>query len=156
MNTVRATEGRVVQRGEGKSYYFGHDHLIEVKAPVLWEFESSAASEIPPHVHREDDEIHYLIEGTATYTCGDKALEGRPGSVIFLPRQVPHSIVFGPEGGRWLWLARPALAGLPEEVAVSVSEPDAKRRAGEIAEDEELIVTVFAKYGMDFLEAEEG
>lgn len=163
MTATKQLEGYVIKRGEGKEYYFGHEHLLELKAPeglaevqelLPFELASDAGAEIPPHIHRDDDELHYLLEGSATYTVGEQTLEAGPGSLVFLPKQVAHALTIGPSGARWLWLARPKMHGLADEIAVPVTEPDAKKRAGDLAENEELVVEVFAKYGMDFVAPE--
>jgi len=47
----------------------------------------------PPHVHHGEDEFLYIIEGEATFTLGDQVLHGKPGSFVFLPRDIPHQFV---------------------------------------------------------------
>lgn len=44
----------------------------------------------PVHVHHGEDEAFYLLEGKASFTCGDKTIDAHPGTFIFLPRNVPH------------------------------------------------------------------
>jgi quercetin dioxygenase-like cupin family protein len=153
--SLSVATGSVVNRGEGKQVW-AFDMRIERKGHGVFEFESPFGCEIAPHVHREDDELHYLIDGSAVYTVGDQTLEAGPGSLIFLPRQVPHSLTFhGENGSRWLWVTRQENEGLFDEpIVIPVTEPDAKRRALEVPED--LVVSTFAKYGMDFLMPEEG
>jgi quercetin dioxygenase-like cupin family protein len=152
MSAIAVAQGRIVRPGEGKSYWALDNH-VEIKAPTLWEFTVPPGCEYPLHVHRQDDELHYLIEGTATYTVGQDTLEAGPGDLVFLPQQVPHALVFGEEGGRWLWLTRPELAGLPDEVGIPADEPNAQARALEVPWEQ--LVEVFAKYGMDFIDPDE-
>jgi mannose-6-phosphate isomerase-like protein (cupin superfamily) len=45
----------------------------------------------PLHIHLEDDEAFYVLEGEFEFTCGDKVSVGRPGSLIYLPRKIPHT-----------------------------------------------------------------
>ena len=47
----------------------------------------------PPHVHHGEDEFLYILEGEATFTLGDQAIHGKPGSFVFLPRDIPHQFV---------------------------------------------------------------
>lgn len=153
MSLVLAT-GSVVRRGEGRLRW-GSDQYIEGKGHGVLEFQSPPGCVIPPHVHRHDDELHYVLEGSGTYTVGDQTLEAEAGSLIFLPKQVVHSLAFGAEGARWLWITKVENEGLLDEpMAIPVTEPDAQQRALEIPE--ELVVATFAKYGMDFLLPEEG
>jgi quercetin dioxygenase-like cupin family protein len=44
----------------------------------------------PRHVHHNEEEAFYLLEGEATFTCGEQSLEAGPGSFIFFPRNIPH------------------------------------------------------------------
>lgn len=44
----------------------------------------------PLHVHHRQDEVFIITEGEFTMTCGEQSWPGRPGSVIFFPRGVPH------------------------------------------------------------------
>lgn len=44
----------------------------------------------PVHVHHAEDEAFYLLEGKASFTCGDETIDAQPGTFIFFPRNVPH------------------------------------------------------------------
>ena len=44
----------------------------------------------PLHTHHGEDEAFYLLEGEASFTCGDRTVAARPGSFIFFPRDIPH------------------------------------------------------------------
>jgi mannose-6-phosphate isomerase-like protein (cupin superfamily) len=46
---------------------------------------------IPPHVHRNEDEYSFVIEGTVGARIGDEIVEGGPGTYIVKPRNVPHT-----------------------------------------------------------------
>lgn len=153
MTAPGVSGGLVVERGDGKLVW-ATDMLVERKGHGVFELESPPGSEIPRHVHRLDDELRYQIEGAATYVVGSETLEARPGSLIYLPKQVPHALAFGSSGGRWLWTSRIENEGLFDEpIVIAAGEPDAQRRALEVPE--ELIAATFAKYGMDFLAPDE-
>jgi mannose-6-phosphate isomerase-like protein (cupin superfamily) len=71
--------------------------------------------EVPPlldtplHVHANEDELFYSLDGEHIVQCGDEEFPLEPGGVIFLPRGVPHSqrrVV--PGVGRLLVLTSPA------------------------------------------------
>ena len=52
----------------------------------------SAAGEGPPlHVHREQDEFIYTLEGTFRVRLGDDLIEALPRSFVFIPRNTPHT-----------------------------------------------------------------
>jgi quercetin dioxygenase-like cupin family protein len=46
----------------------------------------------PPHVHHFEDESFYMLEGSATFTVGDRSIKASPGDFIHVPRGVVHSI----------------------------------------------------------------
>jgi mannose-6-phosphate isomerase-like protein (cupin superfamily) len=46
---------------------------------------------IPPHVHRNEDEYSFVIEGVVGARIGDEIVEGGPGTYIVKPRNVPHT-----------------------------------------------------------------
>jgi mannose-6-phosphate isomerase-like protein (cupin superfamily) len=46
---------------------------------------------VPPHVHGNEDEYSFVIEGTVGARIGDEIFEGGPGTYIIKPRNVPHT-----------------------------------------------------------------
>lgn len=52
----------------------------------------SAPGEGPPlHVHREQDEFIYTLDGTFRVRLGHDLIEAHPGSFVFIPRNTPHT-----------------------------------------------------------------
>ncbi|MDB5327031.1 MAG: cupin 2, conserved barrel, partial [Phycisphaerales bacterium] len=45
----------------------------------------------PPHLHRNDDEGFYILEGEMTFLYGDRLLIAGPGTFVWGPRNVVHS-----------------------------------------------------------------
>jgi quercetin dioxygenase-like cupin family protein len=45
----------------------------------------------PLHIHREQDECIYTLEGTFRVRLGDDLIAARPGSFVFIPRNTPHT-----------------------------------------------------------------
>jgi mannose-6-phosphate isomerase-like protein (cupin superfamily) len=99
--------------------------------------------EVPPlldtplHVHANEDEVFYILEGEHIVRCGDEELHLGPGGVAFLPRGVPHSqrrVV--PRSGRLLVMTSPAgFEGFFRELAAAEAAgtlgPDAYAQASE-------------------------
>jgi mannose-6-phosphate isomerase-like protein (cupin superfamily) len=56
--------------------------LFEEETPVL---------DTSRHVHRETDELYYVIDGQHVFVCGDQEFTVGPGGTVFLPHGVPHS-----------------------------------------------------------------
>ena len=52
----------------------------------------SAPGEGPPlHVHREQDEFIYTLDGTFRVRLEDELIEAAPGTFVFIPRDTPHT-----------------------------------------------------------------
>src|SRR5262245_5132423 len=47
--------------------------------------------DVPRHLHREQDELFYLLEGEIRFRIGEETMLGRSGTLIFVPRGTPHS-----------------------------------------------------------------
>jgi quercetin dioxygenase-like cupin family protein len=45
----------------------------------------------PLHVHHDEHEAFYVLEGTLEIVCGDERYEAAPGSFAFLPSGIAHS-----------------------------------------------------------------
>ena len=47
---------------------------------------------VPPHIHPDQDEFLYILEGRFTFLLDGKELIGEPGDLVKLPRGIPHGI----------------------------------------------------------------
>src|SRR5712692_7822589 len=64
------------------------------------------------HLHRDSDEVAWVLAGEITFKIGDEVTVGGPGTCAFFPRKVPHAWKnTGRETGRVLFLYTPAAAG---------------------------------------------
>jgi quercetin dioxygenase-like cupin family protein len=64
------------------------------------------------HLHRDSDEVAWVLAGEFTFMIGDAVTSGGPGTCAFMPRDVPHAWKnSGSETGRVLFLYTPAAAG---------------------------------------------
>jgi len=45
----------------------------------------------PLHLHHNDDEAWYVLEGILCVRVGDKDVEAKAGSAVFVPRATPHT-----------------------------------------------------------------
>jgi quercetin dioxygenase-like cupin family protein len=54
----------------------------------------------PLHIHPNQDEFFYVLEGEYLYQVGDDKYQMKAGDTIFLPRGVPHAFVQLKEKGR--------------------------------------------------------
>jgi quercetin dioxygenase-like cupin family protein len=46
---------------------------------------------VPPHAHRAEDELSYVLEGTFGVRIGDLVAEAGPGSYVYKPKGVLHT-----------------------------------------------------------------
>jgi quercetin dioxygenase-like cupin family protein len=137
--------------GEGEAYW-AVGTKATIKGPKVLEFENPPGWEVPLHVHDNEDETHYYLEGRVTVRIGDKTYTGTPGSLCFLPKGIPHALTFEQDGGkgRWLWISPEDRSEFVREVGVPATEPE----PAEEDLDMEAIMKVFERYGMRFLEGE--
>jgi mannose-6-phosphate isomerase-like protein (cupin superfamily) len=43
------------------------------------------------HVHSREDEIVYVVSGTLTFVIGERRFEAGPGTLVWMPKEVPHA-----------------------------------------------------------------
>ncbi|GAA2266878.1 cupin [Streptomyces ruber] len=62
----------------------------------------------PWHVHRNEDEALYVLDGELVVICGEERWEAGPGGFVHLPRSVPHGLKVVSESARILALCVPS------------------------------------------------
>jgi quercetin dioxygenase-like cupin family protein len=63
----------------------------------------------PRHIHLEQDEWFYVVEGEFVAQVGDERFQLGPGDSLFAPRQIPHVWAFvGEQRGRLVVAFTPA------------------------------------------------
>ena len=60
-----------------------------------------------PHMHTQNHETFYVIEGSGTFILGDETHEGTKGSMFHIPPGLPHQVVAGDAGIRMLMVYSP-------------------------------------------------
>ena len=101
-----ATQARpyALDPGGGDAHWF-FGNLVTVKAAgehtdsrfALTEFVNPAGSASPRHVHHDEHEAFYILEGSAEVHCGDEVFHVAPGSFVLLPRGIPHWLRVSPD-----------------------------------------------------------
>ena len=114
-------EGIVVPAGGGKHLDMGAPgRFADVKlvgrqtneSIMMFEETVPAGTKSFFHLHRDSDEVAWVLEGEITFKIGDDVSVGGPGTCAFFPRNVPHAWKnSGSETGRVLFLYTPASAG---------------------------------------------
>jgi mannose-6-phosphate isomerase-like protein (cupin superfamily) len=87
---------------------------------VEWTAEADTSRDRPIaglHLHREEDEAWYVLEGRLGFRVGDQEIEAGPGEGVFAPRGTPHSYWNASEAPtRYLLVLGPQTAALIEEL----------------------------------------
>ena len=112
--------------------------------------------EPPMHVHHAEDEAFYVLGGRFTFHVGDRVLPAPPGTLAFLPKDIPHGVVCHEDPGRLLCLHVP---GGAEQEFREMGRPAGAMTLGPIPEDEpdpELMARMAAKYRYEIVEPPPG
>lgn len=105
--------------------------------------------ESPYHVHHNEDEAFYVLEGTMAFVCGGKWMTGGAGTYVFGPRNIPHGFkVVGDAPVRMLLLCSP---GGFENFVLELSEPEPAPGQSPAPPDMAKLAQAAAKYGIDLL-----
>ena len=106
----------------------------------------------PRHIHHREDETFYVIEGEMTFSIGDRMLKATPGTVVFAPRDIPHSFTIDSEQVRILVQLTPA-GGEGFFKACSVPAPSMELPPpAEIPYSEkQKMMVLAAQYGFEFV-----
>lgn len=136
--TMTATKGFVVPAGGGRhlaSPTPGRSFALKLlgretnESIMLFEETLPAGTASLHHLHRDSDEVAWVLAGEITFQIGDEVTVGGPGACAFMPRNVPHAWKnTGGETGRVLFLYTPAAAGgLVEALSERRPENDDER-----------------------------
>jgi mannose-6-phosphate isomerase-like protein (cupin superfamily) len=108
--------GLVLTADEGQAFWFLNTLMIKkvgeretLGAFAILDHRCPAGFAPPPHIHRETDEVFYILEGQFEGFCGETSWVAGPGTLVFLPRDVPHGFrVSDTSPGRTLLILAPA------------------------------------------------
>ena len=106
----------------------------------------------PPHIHHREEETFYVLEGEMTFSVGGQTIKATPGTMVCLPRDVPHSFVTDSEQGRALILLTPAgLEGLFKEFSVPAPAMTLPPQAEVPYSEIQRMIEVSPRYGLEFV-----
>ena len=76
----------------------------------------------PPHVHKEHDEIFFIVTGTFRFVLGQHTTEAPQGAIVLVPRGTRHGFTIEP-GSQALVLTVPAgLEGFFKELGTGLAQ----------------------------------
>jgi quercetin dioxygenase-like cupin family protein len=116
-----------LKEGEGNARWWGGG-LATIKATgretggryTLVEVLEPEGEEAPLHVHHNEDEGFWVLEGELTFEVGEEKIKASPWSFVFGPRDIPHRYRVDSGPARLLFVLSPA--GF-EEFIYATSEP---------------------------------
>jgi quercetin dioxygenase-like cupin family protein len=101
--------GYLLGKDEGEAHWLlGMLEIVKVSGAAtggafgLIDVTVRAGEGSPWHVHPDEDEWFYVLEGEFTVYVGDERLSLTPGSFAFGPRGVPHTFIGETDGARTL------------------------------------------------------
>jgi mannose-6-phosphate isomerase-like protein (cupin superfamily) len=105
----------VLKKGEGQSVWsLGGRFTLKVaeadanKRFSLVEALAFRSTEPPLHIHHNEDEAWYILDGQMTFYVGDDTMTATAGTFVFAPRGIPHTFTVDVEPTRVLVFAAPA------------------------------------------------
>lgn len=113
---------------------------------------SENEGETPLHVHLNEDETFWVLDGEVEFEVGGRSVEAKSGSMLFGPRGIPHRYAVRRGSARMLFLFTP---GGFEHLLRATSEPAAQLRIpneGEAMPDFRQLPAIVQRYGCELLE----
>jgi quercetin dioxygenase-like cupin family protein len=105
----------------------------------------------PLHVHHNEDEWFYVVDGEVTFWAGGETVVAGAGSFVFGPRDVPHTFVVNSEQARFLLVTEPAgFEGFVRALGTPVAAPELPPTPT-APPDMEPILRAAAEYGLEIL-----
>lgn len=73
---------------------------------ALMHMEVERGTEPPLHVHANEDENYFVLEGEIRYFVGDRVIDAKAGDFVHLPKGIPHTFeVLSGSAKELLWLS---------------------------------------------------
>ena len=105
----------------------------------------------PLHVHHNEDEWFYVLEGELTIWVGGETVVAGAGAFVFGPRDVPHTFAVSSDEARFLLVTEPAgFEGFIRALAVAATSPEIPP-APTAPPDMEPVLKAAAEHGLEIL-----
>jgi len=113
--STQTKEATVIQSGQGrKMNVLGHAVTVKLTEQetagnyYVFEVVTPPGHGIPPHIHKNEDEVIQVIEGEYEIQLGEQTYRATPGAVIHFPRHIAHSFRnVATASGTTLWTVIP-------------------------------------------------
>lgn len=142
------------QPGAGEHlWFFGGLTTIKAASDNVMVTEQTAprGSGSPLHVHHNEDEWFYVLEGELTIWVDGETHVAPAGSFVYGPRDIPHTFTVSSELARFLLVTEPGdFAGFVRTLAEPAPGPELP--AGPLTPpDMDLVMRTAAGYGLEIL-----
>ena len=117
---------------------------------AIFDTDSGPGGWVPPHIHREEEEAWYVLEGVLTFRFADREVNAPAGTFVLVPRGNVHS--FGNTSdapARFLLMFAPAGT---ERFFAEMDE--LATEGGYSAIDAETRIAIARKYNMEIVSGE--
>jgi quercetin dioxygenase-like cupin family protein len=84
-------EGEIASRYAGLSVQFKVPSDVTGGQLAIIEFVLEPRRLVPPHTHRSEDELSYVIDGEIGVRVGDTTISAQAGTYVYKPRDVLHT-----------------------------------------------------------------
>ena len=109
---VPAGGGRHLEMAPGRSSALKLLSGETAESVMLFVETAPSGTETTFHLHKDSDEVAYVLKGEITFKIGDEVTKGGPGTCAFMPRGVAHAWkTTSAETGQILFFYTPAGAG---------------------------------------------
>jgi quercetin dioxygenase-like cupin family protein len=142
------------QPGSGEHLWF-FGGLTTIKATsddaFITEQTGPRGSGSPLHVHHNEDEWFYVLEGELTIWVAGETHVAPAGSFVLGPRDIPHTFIVSSEIARFLLVTHPGdFAGFVRALAEPAPGPELPLGPA-TPPDMQLVMQTAAEYGLEIL-----
>ena len=161
MNTNIASRIFSFQKNEGDArWWMGSLAIIKATGKdtneqfSLIEMVEYEGGEAPLHVHHNEDEAFWVLEGSLTFEVGDKTIKAETGTFLFGPKDVPHRYRVDKGPARLLFILAPAgFENFIRETSEPAPSPTLPPQSDVQPSEEEMnqFMEIVQKYGCEIL-----
>jgi len=129
-NEIQTNAPYALPAGGGKPMgWFGSTITLKASSPELGVTEVliHPGEEPPLHVHKNEDEWFYLLDGEVTFHVGGQNHRGAVGAFVSFPKGIPHTFTIESEDARFLVMNTPG--GFERMFERSPKTPEEAERA---------------------------
>ena len=105
----------------------------------------------PLHIHHNENEMFYVLEGELTFWVGGEVIVAPAGSFVFGPKDIAHTFIVSSEMARFLLVTEPGdFAGFVRALAEPAPGPELPP-GPPTPPDMELVMKTATEYGLEIL-----